>query len=74
MRKSPRTVQRVLTQLEKAGHIKRIARFRGHKAQTSNAYALDGVASKLIALEPEFRKATEQNKIRRRKVEAGTAA
>jgi len=42
MNKSPRQVQRILTQLEKAGHITRIERFLGYKAQTSNAYALDG--------------------------------
>jgi len=74
MNKSPRQIQRVLTTLEKPGHIKRIERFLGHKAQTSNAYSLDGLVKKLVALEPEFRKATEQNKIRRKKVEAGTAA
>jgi hypothetical protein len=74
MDKSPRQIQRILTQLEKAGHIKRIKRFLGYKAQTSNAYSLDGLVKKLVALEPEFRKAIEQNKIRRRKVEAGTAA
>jgi len=74
MNKSPRQIQRILTQLEKAGHIKRIERFLGHKAQTSNAYSLDGLVKKLIALEPEFRKAVELNKIKRRKMEAGTAA
>jgi len=69
MNKTPRHVQRILTQLEKAGHIKRIERFLGHKAQTSNAYSFDGLVKKLVALEPEFRKAAEQNKIRRKKVE-----
>jgi DNA-binding transcriptional regulator YhcF (GntR family) len=67
---SPRQVQRILTQLEKAGHIKRIKRYLGHKAQTSNGYSLDGLVKKLVALEPEFRKAAEQNKIRKKKVEA----
>jgi Helix-turn-helix domain len=71
---SPRQIQRILTQLEKSGHIKRIKRYLGHKAQTSNAYSLDGLVKKLAALEPEFRKAQEQNKLRRKKVEAGTAA
>jgi hypothetical protein len=74
MGKSPRQIQRVLTQLEKGGFIKRLERFLGHKAQTSNAYSLQGLAQKLIAIEPEFRKAAEQNKLRRKKVEGGTAA
>lgn len=69
MNKTPRHIQRVLTQLEEAGHIKRIERFLGHKAQTSNAYSFDGLVKKLVALEPEFRKAIEQNKNRRKKVE-----
>lgn len=69
MSKTPRHIQRILTQLETAGHIKRIERFLGHKAQTSNAYSFDGLVKKLVALEPEFRKAAEQNKIRKKKVE-----
>lgn len=69
MNKTPRHIQRILTQLEKAGHIKRIERFLGHKAQTSNAYSFDGLVKKLVALEPEFRKAAEQNKLRKKKVE-----
>jgi hypothetical protein len=69
MNKSTRHIQRILTQLENVGYIKRIERFLGHKAQTSNAYSFDGLVKKLVALEPEFRKAAEQNKIRRKKVE-----
>jgi DnaD N-terminal domain len=70
MRKTPRSIQRVITQLEKAGHIRRVQRFYGHRQQTANAYALDGLVKKLAALEPEFRKAKEQNRLRRKKVEA----
>lgn len=74
MRKTPRSIQRVITQLEKDGHIKRIERFYGKKHQTANAYSPAGLVKKLVALEPEFRKAKEQNRLRKKKVEAPTAA
>jgi hypothetical protein len=67
--KNPRTIQRYLTQLEKKGFIGRLARFRANKGQTSNGYALTGLVEKLAALEPEFKKVTEQNRLRRQKVE-----
>lgn len=70
---SPRQVQRVLTQLEKAGMLKRKKRYLGHKGQTSNAYALDGLVEKLKKVEPEFRKLVDQNRIRRKKVESPAA-
>ena len=66
---SPRQIQRYLTELEKAELIKRIERFKGHKAQTSNGYALDGLVAKLKEIEPEFAKALEQRKLRQKKVE-----
>lgn len=66
---SGRQVQRYLTALEKAGLIKRIERFKGHKAQTTNGYALDGLVAKLKEIEPEFAKALEQRKVRQKKVE-----
>lgn len=69
MGKSPRQVQRYLTELEKAGHIKRVERYNGRKAQVSNYYLLNGLVEKLVAVEPEFRKAAEQNRLRRKKVE-----
>jgi DNA-binding transcriptional ArsR family regulator len=69
MGKSPRMVQRYLTDLEDAGHIKRVERFNGRNAQVSNYYEMTGLVEKLKALEPEFRKAAEQNKLRRKKVE-----
>jgi hypothetical protein len=73
MGKSPRMVQRYLTELEDAGFIKRIPRFTGKDAQTSNAYSLDGLVEKLKAVEPEFRKAQEQSRVRRQKLEAAPA-
>src|SRR6185437_11078863 len=64
MGKSPRQIQRYIAQLEKRGLVKRIKRFLGRKAQTSNAYSLDGLITKLKAVEPEFAKEAEQNRIR----------
>jgi predicted transcriptional regulator len=59
MNKSPRQVQRYLTELENAGMIRRIARYSGKKAQINNAYSFDGLIKKLKALEPEFTKEAE---------------
>jgi len=70
MRKQPRHIQRVITRLEKGGFIRRISRYYGKKHQTANGYSLDGLVKKLVAFEPEFRKAKEQNKLRKKKVEA----
>jgi hypothetical protein len=70
---SPRQVQRYLTNLEVAGLIRRIERFSGRKAQTSNGYDLTPLVRKLGKIEPEFRKAAEQKKIRQKKVERGAA-
>ncbi len=66
---SSRQVQRYLTQLEEKGLIQRVKRFKGHKGQTSNGYALEGLVAKLKAIEPEFAKALEQKKMRQKKVE-----
>jgi hypothetical protein len=73
LKKSPRQVQRYITQLEKAGHIARIKRFSGRKAQTSNGYSFDGLIKKLKALEPQFSKEADQRKMRRKKFERGDA-
>lgn len=71
--KSPRQVQRVLTQLEKKGYLKRVARYLGKKQQTSNAFSLDGLVNKLRSIEPEFTKAAEQARLKRKKLEAASA-
>ena len=71
--KSPRQVQRYLTQLEKKGYLKRLPRYLGKKAQTSNAYSLDGLVAKLKTIEPEFTKAAEQAKLKQKKLEAAIA-
>lgn len=70
---SPRQVQRYLTNLEEAKLIKRIERFSGRKAQIANAYDLSPLVQKLGAIEPEFRKAAEQKRLRQQKVEGGSA-
>jgi predicted transcriptional regulator len=70
MGKSPRQIQRYITQLEKRGLVKRIKRYSGRKAQTSNAYSLDGLVAKLKAVEPEFAKEMAQNQLRRKRLEA----
>lgn len=69
LNKSPRQVQRYITQLEKAGHIARIKRFSGRKAQISNGYSFDGLIKKLKALEPQFSKEADQRRIRRKRFE-----
>jgi predicted transcriptional regulator len=74
MNKSPRQVQRYLTQLENAGMIKRIPRFSGKKAQINNAYSFDGLIKRLKAVEPEFSKEAEQKRLRRKKLETAAAS
>jgi len=64
-----RQVQRILKQLEVKKLIKRQARFHGLKNQTSNSYSFAGLAEKLKLIEPEFAKAVEQTRIRRKKLE-----
>lgn len=73
MGKSSRQIQRYITQLEKGGFVKRIARYSGRKAQTSNEYSLEGLVRKLKAVEPEFTKAANLNRNRRKKLEASSA-
>jgi hypothetical protein len=74
MNKSPRQVQRYLTQLERTGLIKRIARFSGKKAQINNAYSFDGLIKKLKAIEPELTKEAEQKRLRKKKLETAAAS
>jgi predicted transcriptional regulator len=70
MSKHPRTVQAYLTSLEAKGFINRIERFKPNKGQDANGYDLAGLVHKLNAIAPEFKKVAEQNKLRRRRVEA----
>jgi predicted transcriptional regulator len=70
MGRHPRRVQAYLTSLENKGFIARRARYRASGGQDTNGYDLSGLLQKLKVLAPEFKKASEQNKIRRGKVEA----
>jgi predicted transcriptional regulator len=65
----PRQIQRILTDLETAGLIKRVPRHFGHGGQTSNAYDPSGLVKRIKELEPEYRKMKEENKARRAEVE-----
>jgi hypothetical protein len=67
-------IQRYLTDLEEAGFVKRKPRFKGHKAQTSNEYDLDGLVQKLAAIEPVFAKEAEQKRLRQKKIESRVAS
>jgi hypothetical protein len=74
MGKSPRQVQRYITELETAGLIKRIERFSGRKAQINNGYSFDGLIKRLKAIEPEFTKAANLKKQKVKKLEAAAAS
>lgn len=74
MGRSPRQIQRYITQLEEKGLIKRIERFSGRKAQINNAYSFDGLIKKLQAIEPEFTKAASVKRQKNKKLEAANAS
>lgn len=69
MGKHPRTVQTYLTSLETKGFIKRIQRYKLNKGQDANAYDLGPLNAKLEGIASEFKKVSDQNKLRRRRVE-----
>lgn len=70
MAKSARSLFRYFDELEAAGLVQRVARFRGEKAQTSSAYVLTGLVAKLKAIEPEIAKAKKFKGKRLEKAEA----
>ena len=75
MGKSPRQIQRYLTELEKAGLIERRARFNGKNGQINNAYSFRGLIEKLKAVEPEFADEKQRKRARRAvETEAALAA
>ncbi|WP_342710588.1 helix-turn-helix domain-containing protein [Bradyrhizobium sp. B124] len=74
MGKSPRQVQRYITELEEAGLIKRVERFNGKKSQVNNGYLFTGLIKKLKELEPEFSKEVELKKLRKKKLETAKAS
>lgn len=74
MGKSPRQVQRYITELEEAGLITRVERFNGKKSQVNNGYLFNGLIKKLKELEPEFSREVEQKRLRRKKLETAKAS
>lgn len=54
-----RQVQRYITELEKEGLLRRVARWGDHGGRQTNMYDLQGLVDKLAEIEPEFRKARE---------------
>jgi hypothetical protein len=74
MGKSPRQVQRYITELEETGFIKRVERFNGRKSQVNNGYLFTGLIKKLKELEPEFSKEVELKKLRKKKLETAKAS
>ena len=69
---SQRQVQRILTDLENEGLIKRLSRHYESGGQKSNAYDLTGLIDRLKELEPTYRKAREDQRARRARAEAPT--
>ena len=65
-----RQVQRHIAELEKAGLIKRMARFDpATGARTTNTYDLTGLVMRLQLLAPEFRQVEDEHQKRRRQVQ-----
>ena len=63
---SERQVQRIIAALEKKGYVKRIERRLPKRGKTSNEYDLSGLVQALAKLAPEFRKAREDARDRRK--------
>ncbi|KQY99993.1 hypothetical protein ASD45_03645 [Pseudolabrys sp. Root1462] len=72
--KSPRQVQRYITELETAGYVKRIERFSGRKSQINNGYSFAGLIKKLKSIEPEFTKAADLKRQKAKKLETAAAS
>lgn len=74
MNKSPRSLFRYFDELEAAGLIRREARYKGQKAQTSSAYILTGLTAKLREVEPQFKAAKQFKSKRMEKAETASTA
>lgn len=57
---STKTVQRHVRELEEAGYVKRVKRYKTNKGQTSNEYDLSGLILKLKSLAEEVRQASQK--------------
>ncbi len=64
-----RTVQRIITELEKAQLLDRINRFNKHDGRQSNAYSLKKLVLRLNELASEFLAADEAARTERKRVE-----
>jgi DNA-binding transcriptional regulator YhcF (GntR family) len=64
----PRQVQRVIADLEKRGYVKRIVRSTHAGGKLSNQYDFSGLAKALKKLAPEFKKADDEAREKRRAV------
>ncbi|MCJ2110496.1 helix-turn-helix domain-containing protein [Methylobacterium sp. E-025] len=54
MGKSPRSLFRYFDELEAAGLLERVHRYKGKKKQTASAYVLTGLIEKLQKIEPQM--------------------
>ncbi|HDS1558079.1 TPA: helix-turn-helix domain-containing protein [Stenotrophomonas maltophilia] len=64
MNLSEKTIQTNIAALERFGYIQRVMRKTGAGDHTSNVYNLDGLITKVRALEPEYTKARKENRER----------
>lgn len=64
----PRQLQRHIAEMEAAGLIKRVQRFHRRGGKSTNLYDLSGLVAKLQSLAPEFKKAKDAAKARRKEV------
>jgi DNA-binding HxlR family transcriptional regulator len=59
---STRTVQRILSELETGGFIRRKERYEEHRGRISNEFDLSGLVNKLKAIAPDVNAANEEAK------------
>jgi DNA-binding CsgD family transcriptional regulator len=70
----PRTAQIHIAKLEKKGLLRRVKRVRYKSGQAPNGFDLSGLVEKLEKMAPEFKKVSDQNKLRRHKAEQSLGA
>lgn len=63
---SERQVQRYITDLEQEGLLRRKERYSEQGGRLTNFYDLQGLVDRLVAIEPEFRKAKEEARAKRK--------
>jgi predicted transcriptional regulator len=65
---SERQVQRIVADLEKKGYVQRIERRLPKRGKTSNEYDLSGLVKALSKIAPDFKKARDEAKARRKEL------